>query len=448
MKSKLNYLKNLFGIDKDILWILINKFWSTFKGPLTIYFIIKYLSPQQQGLWYTFISLGTLSIFAELGFTIIITQFVSHEYAHLKEENGVLVGNITNIEKIISLIRFSVKFYLKIIPAAILILFIVGFFYFDMKLDMTYLAWVMYSIIGGLTLLSSLLQAIYQGLDKVKKTQVNILIGSVFMTLFNWLLLYLHYAVWALVWGNLLGLIIMCILLYNTAPKFWNQIIKFKVEHRYLWSHEIINLQWKYAISWISGFFIFYLFVPAVYKYENPVLAGQIGVTLSIISAVNGIAYAWVFSKIPKFNMLVAHKQRNGLLTLFQKSFIRSIVILLLFDLIFLVIVYGMGHYNFYEKRFLSLYFTFLLILSQVPNVIIGLLSVYLRSHKEEPYYILSLIGACLTTICTLIVLPYYGFTNFLYSLIITNVFFSLPMAVYIYLKYKNKILLLKYYTE
>ena len=267
------------------------------------------------------------------------------------------------MEKIISLIRFSIKFYLKIIPVAIFILFIVGFFYFDMKWDMTYFAWSIYSVVGGLTLLSSLLQAIYQGLDKVKKTQENILIGSVFMTLFNWLLLYLHWAEWALVWGNLIGLIIMCILLYNTAPKFWKQIIAFKLEHKYLWFHEIINLQWKYAISWVSGFFIFYLFVPVVYKYENPILAGQMGVTLSIISAINGIAYAWVFSKIPKFNMLAAHKQRKELLVLFQKSFIRSIVILSLFDLIFLVIVYGMGHYNFYEKRFLSLYFTILLIL-------------------------------------------------------------------------------------
>ena len=257
------------GIDQDVLWNIYNKLWGLFKGPVTIFFILGFLTSAEQGLWYTFLSLGALTIFAELGFTTIITQFVSHEFSKLEESEGALVGDISSLNKAISLIRFSIKFYAYIIPTAIIILSVIGYFYFGKQLNDVYSAWLVFSIIGGLTLFSSLLQSIYQGLDKVKKTQQNILVGSVLMALSNWLLLYFKYGIWALVLGNFIGLIVMLVLLYRTAPLFWKQIYHFDQIDEHNWFNEIINLQWRYALSWISGFFIFFLYVPMVNKYEG-----------------------------------------------------------------------------------------------------------------------------------------------------------------------------------
>lgn len=433
-------LRIIIGIDKDILWILINKVFSIFKTPITIFFLLKYLTPEEQGLWYTFISLGALSIFAELGFTTIITQFVSHEFAHLVEQDGLLKGNKVNLERIISLIRFSIKFYLIIIPSAILLLCIIGFFYFKMKWDNIYLAWVCYSIIGGFTLLSSLFQAIYQGLDKVKNTQKNILIGSVLMTFANWIFLFFHFNIWALILGNLLGLVLMFILLYYIASSFWRQIFEFKLDEKYSWFNEIIHLQWKYAISWASGFFIFYLYVPSVYKFEGAIMAGKVGITMAIISSLNAVSYAWVFSKIPKFNIMAANKQKEELLYLFNKSFMKSVFLFFLLNFLLIIALLIMNHFKFYETRVLPIGISSILILSQFPSFIAGLLSVYLRSHKVEPYYILSVVNALLTIGCIFIVLPNYNFNTLVYSLTILNYTIILPYSIIIYNKYKNNI--------
>lgn len=435
------------GVDKDILWILINKAWSVVRGPINIYFLLTYLSPEEQGLWFTFISLGALSIFAELGFTTIITQFVSHEYAHIQIEENILAGNKNNVDRLVSLVRYSLKFYALVIPIAIFILCIVGFFYFNMKWDNTYYAWILYSIIGGLSLMSSLLQAIYQGLDRVKNTQINVIIGSFLMAFMNWTLLYFHFAIWALVFGNLLGLIVMLTLLYHTAPDFWKQIIHHKLITKYYWFNEVIKLQWRYAISWISGYFLFSLLIPSVYKFENSVLAGQLGATLSITNAISGIAYAWVTAKIPKFNILASSNKRTELLNLFTKLFKRSVLIFILLNIVFLLILYILNYYNYYNTRFLTLKLAFLITISQIPNLIVGLLSYYLRSHKVEPYYLVSVLGAFFVVSLIFIVLPKYGLEIFYYLLIISQFFINLPIAISIYFKYKNIVLPYKFYS-
>ena len=447
MKSLIQSLKGVLGIDTDIIWILINKAWSVVRGPINIYFLLAYLTPEEQGLWFTFISLGALSIFAELGFTTIITQFVSHEYAHIQTEKRILVGNMNNIDRLVSLVRYSLKLYSLVIPLAIFILCIVGFIYFNMKWDNTYYAWILYSIVGGLSLMSSLLQAIYQGLDRVKSTQVNIIIGSLFMAFMNWALLYLHFAVWALALGNLFGLIIMLVLLYFTAPDFWKQIIQHKLITHYYWFNEIIKLQWRYAISWISGYFLFSLLIPAVYKFENSILAGQLGATMSITSAINGIASAWVTAKIPKFNIMASSNKRVELIDLFSKLFKKSVYIFILLNIIFIFFLYILNYYNYYNTRFLSLKLGLLLCFSQIPNLIIGLLSFYLRSHKLEPYYLLSALSALIIIFFIFIVLPKYGLEVFYYSIIFSQFFITMPISILIYRNYKNVILPNKFYS-
>ena len=84
---------SVLGIDKPIFYTILTVFWASIAGVLTIVFIVDFLSLSDQGYWYTFLSLGALATFAELGFTTIITQFISHEYAHLEERNGKLIGD-------------------------------------------------------------------------------------------------------------------------------------------------------------------------------------------------------------------------------------------------------------------------------------------------------------------------------------------------------------------
>lgn len=439
MKPKfITYLKNTLEIDRDVFWILINKTWLAIKGPISIYFILKYLTANDQGLWYTFLSLSALSTFAELGFTSIITQFISHEFAHLTEKNSLLIGSQTKLDRIISLIRFSIKFYSAIIPLAIGILILVGYFYFDENWKNTYLTWIIFSIVGGATLLSSLFQAIYQGLDKVKETQINILLGSIIMSLLNWILLYLNYSIWSLVLGNALGLVSMSFLLYFTAPQLWMQIITHKLNSKHNWMSKIIHLQWKYAISWASGVFIFSLYVPIINKLDGSILAGKFGVTYTILTAIQGVAFSWLTAKIPKLNVFVALDNYKMVHETFTKSKFIGFFILISLSVLFCLFLFVLQDLTMFKDRFLSLVQTILLAIYFIESYIIGSGAILIRTFKQEPYYYFSIATAIFISVNTILCLSFFSLTIALLVQVIVTAIFFIPWSHNIYIKFKN----------
>jgi len=235
----LNQIIKKLEIDNALLWVLINKFWSVAKGPISLFFIISYLSPEDQGLWYTFLSLGALTVFAEMGFTSIITQFVSHEYTHLNEINGFLKGNTQSRDKLVSLV--------------------VGKYFLTDASSEVFLLWMVFSVAGGIQLLVSLLQSIVEGFDKVALVQKNIFVGSLVLPIVNWTLLYFNFGLSTLVVSNIVSIVLMLSLFYFRTKKLFFQITRHTIVTKYKWFNEIVKLQWKYAVSWMAGYFIFNL---------------------------------------------------------------------------------------------------------------------------------------------------------------------------------------------
>lgn len=444
-----NIYKRLFiflGIDSSIGWSIINAVWGLFKGFISLYFLLRYLTIEQQGIWYTFINLGFLTSFADLGFTIIITQFVSHEYSKLTFNQGLVLGNIYNLDKFFSLVRFSLKIYFFITPIAVVILAVAGFWFFSTQSLLILIAWFVFSIVGGFSLIGSLLQSIYQGLDKVKEIQQNIFIGSFFTTIFNWALLFFKFNIWALVGGNVFGLLVMLFILYRKAPLFWKQIYHYKNLVKYNWFNEIISLQWKYAISWASGYFIFNLFVPAAYKIQGANIAGQIGITIGLIGVVSGISDSWLRTKVPKFNILVANSKEMELKSLFFKSSVQSFIVFVLGACCLLMVMFLFTYFNFYPNRFLNMKLTLLLILSNLPMKVISYLAVYLRAHKIEPYYIISAVNALLIAFSVLVIYPRLGLLSLFLSMNIAYWFILMPFSIMIYRSFnKSQKLLLNH---
>lgn len=286
----------------------------------------------------------------------------------------------------------------------------------------------------------SLLQSIYQGLDKVVDIQKNIFIGSFAMSIFRWLILSFGYGIWSLIIGNGLGVILMSFLLFRRAQKFWQQLIRHKNTHIFTWTHEIINLQWKYAISWASGFFIFNLYTPMLFKFENAVVAGQFGLTMPIINMISMTSGAWIDAKIPKMNMLVARGKREELLHLFKSACFRGYLFFISISPLFIMAVYLLQKYNFYSERFLELKYAVLLISTQLAIITITFLARYLRAHKIEPYYWLSIINGILIGFLLLYLLPRIGVNLCLILNLSVYWLFLSPIAIIIFLRVKKEL--------
>jgi len=435
--TPLKYHRTPF-INPTVRWILTNRSWSLLSGPLSIFFIITFLSKETQGIWYTFLNLSMLTVFAELGFTVLIAQRVSHEFAFLELKNGYVVGDRQQLDHLFSLIRHSFKLYSLIIPIAITILIVIGYYWFGNQENIIFIAWVTYSIISGINLIVALLQSVYEGLNKIADIQKNMLFGSVLRTLFTWFLLVSGFGIWALVMASALSLMLMSYLLFRISPRFWTQIFKHEIIDKHEWSRELIPLQLRYAISWISGYFIFQLLVPVTFKLKGAVLAGQLGLTMTIISFITSSSNAWLYSKIPEMNMLVAKNETRELLSLFWNNYFKGLIFYLMGGGFFLVIIIIIDHFNFYADRFIGYISVVVLLLINVAYLTLSSLAMYLRSHKKEPFYLLSVVQAILMSFSILYLMTNYSLNIVLVSICFIYWLIILPLGSLIFMKYRR----------
>lgn len=78
-------------ISRDVLYTQANQIWKAASGLVTLLLIPVFLTQQEQGYWFTMMSLASLSILADLGFFQVTLQFAAHEFAYLKFDNNDIV---------------------------------------------------------------------------------------------------------------------------------------------------------------------------------------------------------------------------------------------------------------------------------------------------------------------------------------------------------------------
>jgi O-antigen/teichoic acid export membrane protein len=426
-------------VDTAIAWTIINRSVGVVKGPLSLYFIITFLTPKIQGVWYAFGSLSALTIFAELGFLTIITQFVSHEFAFMSEKAGYIKGDQTQLNRFFGLIKFSFKFYSIVVPLAIILLAVIGFFFFRSEIPSIRLAWTIYSIAGGIDLMLSLSQAIYAGVNKVKEAQVNALIYTTISSVATWILLMLNFGIWAIVYGNLIGVFMATFIFYFKGRTFWRQVITFKYVQEHSFIKETLPLQLKYAVSWISAYFILHTLIPAAYKFGTKVEAGQLGITLALIGAITLISNSLITAKTPVVNMYVANSSYAELNVLFRRLFKQSLALQTVACLMALIMLTILDkYYPNYASRFLPRYHVILLMALQFPQLAINFLSIYMRAHKEEPLMWAIFFQSILIVVSVVVCMYFYNLKVVLYAMNIIYFLLALPLTIYIFSKKYN----------
>lgn len=439
---KLKFIQT-FGIDKNIFWSTLNKVFGIIKGPISIIFLVKFLTIEEQGIWYTIINLSSLTILAELGFTNIISQFISHEVAHIKIINENFHGEEERLEKLSSIFRFSLKIYLVIIPISLIILTILGLIYFNKNSINIKTIWILYSVVGALTLLLTFFQSIYQSFDRIVPIQKSLLVSAIISTFAYWLSLFLNFSIWTIVISTFFSFFVCLMYLYFDSPSFWFNLFKLKNKKKLKIYNEILPLQLKYALTFICSYLITYLLVPSMYKFIGASEAGKFGLALSLIATINSIALNWINTKVPKLSFLVSKKNTIEHKYMFKKALKDGFLVLIILYLILISGYFFIGeYYKSYLVRFPDFVQFLFLIFVGIIQYIISTIITYLRSFKEEPFIFLQI----LNTIFVLILIYYDIYLSknifeFTRNLFLFHLFFLLPIYALLFNKKYKKII-------
>ncbi len=410
-----------FGLDKAILFTSSSSILGVFGSIVSLILVVKYLTGVEQGFYYTFGSIVAIQIFFELGLNGIITQYVAHEMAHLQWQGDHMVqGESKYISRLSSLLHFSLKWYLFFASILIISLIAVGFFYFNRYNTISSIVsweipWILLAAGTGINLIISPVIAFLQGMGKVKEIAKTQLILQIFKLTIVWVGLIAGAKLYVLGLGSFMGVLIYALVITLKYKKLlaniWQTIIIERVHYR----KEIFPYQWKIAMSWISGYFIFQLFNPVLFATEGAVVAGQMGMTLAAIGGISSITVAWINTKVPVFSGLIAQKKYGELDTIFNNTLLQSFVLNILLLLGMFTVIFGIRYFNIsmggkhLGDRFLPYLPMSLMMLSIVANHIISSWATYLRCHKKEPMMVLSIVMGIACTLSTVLLGKYFG---------------------------------------
>jgi hypothetical protein len=400
-------------IDQAILFGILARVWGLIAGTVTILLITSHFSPEVQGYYYTFNQLLALKVFAELGLSTVIIQFASHEWSGLSlNKNGYIVGRADSLSRLASLGQFAFRWYSIAGVITTIGLSLAGYIFFSTSPDIgiDWIApWLMLCLLTGLNLALAPFLAILEGCNQVRQVYFYQLVLAVLSNLAGWLSILSGANLWTAPIYSITGLIWEVFFLWIRYGKFFKSLLLAKTGSRIGW-REIWPMQWRIAISWVSGYFIFSLFTPVMFQFQGPVMAGKMGMTLTLINALSAVSGTWLIAKAPRFGVLIAKQAYQQLDRLFLKATVVSTYVASFGGcFIFSCIYYLYSTHHPLSTRFLSPMPTALFLIALLLQHWISAMAVYLRAHKREPYMGLSVINGAATAISTLVLGRYFG---------------------------------------
>lgn len=204
-------------------------------------------------------------------------------------------------------------------------------------------------------------------------------------------------------------LLSMAYLLWRWRP-FFRQFLE-RPQHGHIsWRHEIWPFQWRIAVSWMSGYFVFDILNPIALYFCGPVDAGRLGMSLQLVNTIARVAQTWINTKAPRFGMLIAARAWQELDALWRRSTIQAFAFYLLGYGSFLAAIWLIGQVSFLATipqigplllkvpaRLAPLSVIAWLGGAQIAQVLVNCMAGELRAHKREPYVWIAVATAVLS---------------------------------------------------
>lgn len=438
-------LLRTLGLDRAIVFTVLARGWSSAAGLVTLFLIAHFLSAAEQGYYYTFGSLVALQIVFELGFSFVILQMASHERAHLSiTPSHTIVGAPIAHARLASVLQKSVRWYS--VAALLLFCFLlpVGMHFFSVHAQAGQFVawrtpWLLDVLAASLAFQIDPLFSFLEGCGFVPQVAHTRFWQAFVGSILAWAALLLHHGLFAPAM-MIAGQVLAGIVFVSSRRKLLAGLLRHNPHpHRIRWWVEVWPFQWRIAISYLSGYFIFQLFIPVLFAYWGSAAAGQMGMALSISNALLAISISWVTTKAAPFGTMVARKEYSKLDQTFFRVLGQSTAVSALNALLVWCSVVFMNERCLpFAHRMLAPMPFGILLLSMLVNHVVFSEALYLRAHKQEKFLVPSVVGACLIATSTLLLGRRFGAMGMVSGYFFLNLFIGLGFGTYIFFKYRR----------
>lgn len=397
----LRRIQHITGLDRAIAFSASARVLQILGSTGTVLLILRFLTPVEQGYYYTLYSLVNLQVVFELGFSFVILQLAAHESAHLRFlASGRTQGAWTARMRLASVLQKVRRWY----TVAALLMFAglapAGAWFFSLHSRSNAsvrwaLPWLLLILMASLMFQIDPLFSFLEGCGQVAEVAQMRMRQTVAGVLCAWSALISGHGLYAPA-ATLMGQFAMGVLFLWPRRRFLLLLLRARPgAHHVEWGREIWPFQWKIAVSWLCNYFTAQIFTPVLFSFRGAVAAGQMGMSMSIVGALSAVSLTWMTTKSSPFGMMIQRKQKEMLNALFFRTLLQSTILIgagaaAIVSGVILVerLIPRLG------ARMLPAPLFALLAMAAIGIHIVQSEALFLRAHKVEPFLIQSVVLA------------------------------------------------------
>ncbi|MGD0521236.1 MAG: hypothetical protein ABSA48_08280 [Terracidiphilus sp.] len=443
-------IRGALGLDGAVAYTFLARAVNIVGSAGTVLLIVRFLSPVEQGYYYTLLSLVSLQMVFELGFSFVIQQLAAHECIHLEmKADGSVAGDRVAHARLASALQLSVRWYTVAALVMGLILAPLGIVFFARHAasGAAQVAWLgpwltaVFASAAGLWCMP--FYSFLEGCGQVRTVAAMRLRQAVAASVFAWAAMLLHRGLYApaLV---IVGQVGTGLFFLVARRRLLAGLLRHPAREAAIhWIREVWPFQWRIAVSWTCSYFTVQIFIPIIFALRGAVEAGQIGMSLSITGYMTVLALAWSSTKTTPFGRMIARREFQGLDRLFRRTLCQSLAV---FGLIALAVC-GLATLlpavaPRLAARMVSPQLFAVLVLAAGSNCAVQSLATLLRSFKSEPFLVQSLVVASLTLLLAALTAPQWGNAGVTFSYLVATAGIGLPFAWTIFARARRGYLL------
>lgn len=419
--------------------VLAQRAWQAVAGVITLAFVAHFLSPVEQGYFYTLASIAALQMALDMGLSAVLVQFAAREFVGLSWGTGGTVEGAAP-SRFLALVRLSLRWY-GMAAVIFLLAYPAGIaFLANGHGDLGYdwrgpWALLVCATAAGFVFLPAL--ALTEGSGGVAEVYAVRLVQGLMGAMGAWVVLAMGGGLYAVAMMPAASAVVAGVWLFVRRRRMVVQAFQENMGN-FHWGVEVWPLQWRIGASWLAGYALVLMHVPLLFRTQGPTVAGQMGVTMTVANMLSLLALSWMTARIPAMARAVSTKDWVHLDHVFWRAFRMSCLAFVAGAILFIIMRGGL-EWTPYGARFLPVVETAGLLLAMGFYHVSGLFAAYLRAHLREPFLWPSLIGALLTAAAAIWAAPQWGSAGIVTVLVVINGIFFFPVALWLWVYLRRK---------
>ena len=421
--------------------IVAQRLWQGIAGLVTVAVIGTTLSQEQQGWYYTFVSVAALYSIFEMGLSAALLQLSAHMFVRLHWLEGGRVGG-DDVAEFKSFISTSIRAYGFAAIAFVIVSFVVGSYLFGHRDTLIGSAlwvppWALLVTLTGLNMLTLPLLAAVEGSGEVGEVYKVRLAQGLLGAFLCWIVLASGGWLWATSMVPLAGVVVSFFWLVWRRAGLIDMMRSNGALNKFDWFERLWPHQWRLGLNWISVFLMSQLATPILFYYCDPIVAGRMGLSLTVAHMLGIVAQSWIARRVPLMSQAVARREWGLLDQFFRRDLLHSVAIFLVGSLGLLVLYQLLA-----ETPYINRVLPFWQLVGVLGFVffyhINGALSAQLRSFRREPLVWVSLVGSLLIVPGSIIEAEAGSVGGVVTVMLVTQALLVFPLSLLLWRRYNR----------